>query len=279
MMNFGEDAIRAEGLRVVRGKRVVLDDLSFVVPRGSVTGLLGPSGCGKSTLMRAIVGVQAEVSGRLDVLGLPAGHKRLRSSIGYVTQAPSVYADLTVLENLRYFGAILGASGAQIDRVIRDVDLSDRQGATVARLSGGQRARVSLAAALLGGPELLVLDEPTVGLDPVLRRDLWALFHRLADEDGVTLLVSSHVMDEAERCERLLLLRDGVLLADDTPAALLERTGTSDAEAAFLALVDRADRADRTDHADHADQADGAAGAGRVGGTGAGPATSSRSAS
>ncbi|MFI1582028.1 ABC transporter ATP-binding protein [Embleya sp. NPDC020630] len=236
MMNYGEDAIRAEGLRVVRGGRVVLDDVSFAVPRGSVTGLLGPSGCGKSTLMRAIVGVQARVSGRLDVLGLPAGHRRLRSAIGYVTQAPSVYADLTVRENLRYFGRLLGASAGDLDRVLREVDLTDRQDAAVARLSGGQRARVSLAAALLGTPELLVLDEPTVGLDPVLRRDLWGLFHRLA-AGGVTLLVSSHVMDEAERCERLLLLRDGALLADDTPEALLARTGTRDAEAAFLALV------------------------------------------
>lgn len=236
MMNYGEDAIRAEGLRVVRGGRVVLDDVSFVVPRGSVTGLLGPSGCGKSTLMRAIVGVQARVSGRLDVLGLPAGHRRLRSAIGYVTQAPSVYADLTVRENLRYFGRLLGAAADDLDRVLREVDLTDRQDAAVARLSGGQRARVSLAAALLGTPELLVLDEPTVGLDPVLRRDLWGLFHRLA-AGGVTLLVSSHVMDEAERCERLLLLRDGALLADDTPEALLARTGTRDAEAAFLALV------------------------------------------
>ncbi|MFE5333457.1 ABC transporter ATP-binding protein [Embleya sp. NPDC056575] len=236
MMNYGEDAIRAEGLRVVRGGRVVLDDVSFVVPRGSVTGLLGPSACGKSTLMRAIVGVQARVSGRLDVLGLPAGHRRLRSAIGYVTQAPSVYADLTVRENLRYFGRLLGAAADDLDRVLREVDLTDRQDAAVARLSGGQRARVSLAAALLGTPELLVLDEPTVGLDPVLRRDLWGLFHRLA-AGGVTLLVSSHVMDEAERCERLLLLRDGALLADDTPEALLARTGTRDAEAAFLALV------------------------------------------
>jgi ABC-2 type transport system ATP-binding protein len=255
MVNSSGEAIRADGLRVVRGGRVVLDELSFAVPRGSVTGLLGPSGCGKSTLMRAIVGVQAEVRGRLEVLGLPAGHKRLRSAIGYVTQAPSVYADLSVLENLRYFGAILGASGAEIDRVIRDVDLIDRRTARVAQLSGGQRARVSLAAALLGGPELLVLDEPTVGLDPVLRRDLWALFHRLAADDGVTLLVSSHVMDEAERCQRLLLLRDGALLADDTPAALLERTGTHDAESAFLALVDGAAR----DTADIADSADSAA--------------------
>ena len=242
MMNSGEDAIRAEGLRVVRGGRVVLDDISFTVPRGSVTGLLGPSGCGKSTLMRAVVGVQARVDGRLDVLGLPAGDRRLRSAIGYVTQAPSVYADLTVRENLRYFGAILGATPDDLDRVTRDVDLTNRQDAPVSALSGGQRARVSLAAALLGSPRLLVLDEPTVGLDPVLRRDLWALFHRLA-EGGVTLLVSSHVMDEAERCERLLLLRDGALLADDTPAALLERTGTHDAESAFLALIDAASTA------------------------------------
>ncbi|WP_406285337.1 ABC transporter ATP-binding protein [Embleya sp. NBC_00896] len=239
MMNYGEDAIRAERLRVVRGGCVVLDDVSFAVRRGSVTGLLGPSGCGKSTLMRAIVGVQAGVSGRLDVLGLPTGHKRLRSAIGYVTQAPSVYADLTVRENLRYFGAILGVESAEIDRVLRDVDLTDRQDATVSRLSGGQQARVSLAAALLGSPELLILDEPTVGLDPVLRRDLWGLFHRLAAV-GVTLLVSSHVMDEAERCQRLLLLRDGVLLADETPDALLARTDTHDAESAFLALVDAA---------------------------------------
>ncbi|MGC0421280.1 ABC transporter ATP-binding protein [Embleya sp. AB8] len=239
MMNYDGGAIRAEGLRVVRGGRVVLDDVSFVVPRGSVTGLLGPSGCGKSTLMRAIVGVQAHVSGRLDVLGRPAGHRLLRGSIGYVTQAPSVYADLTVRENLRYFGGILGAPAAELDRVLREVDLVDRQHSGVARLSGGQRARVSLAAALLGGPDLLILDEPTVGLDPVLRRDLWGLFHRLA-AGGATLLVSSHVMDEAERCERLLLLRDGVLLADDTPAALLARTGTRNAESAFLALVDAA---------------------------------------
>jgi ABC-2 type transport system ATP-binding protein len=172
-------------------------------------------------------------------LGRPAGHKRLRDRIGYVTQAPSVYADLTVRENLRYFGALLGASAAEIDRVLHDVDLTDRRDAIVDRLSGGQRARVSLAAALLGSPELLVLDEPTVGLDPVLRRDLWALFHRLAG-DGVTLLVSSHVMDEAERCDRLMLLREGSMLADDTPAALLARTGADDAESAFLALVDEA---------------------------------------
>ncbi len=226
---------------MVRGHRTVLDGVSFEVPRGSVTGLLGPSGCGKSTLMRSIVGVQVVAGGTVEVLGHPAGSTVLRQSVGYVTQAPSVYGDLTVRENLRYFAAVLGAPPGDIARVVDAVGLADHVDDMTARLSGGQEARVSLAAALLGTPDLLVLDEPTVGLDPVLRRELWDLFARLAS-DGVTLLVSSHVMDEASRCERLLLMREGRLLADDTPAALLERTGTSDIESAFLALVLDAER-------------------------------------
>jgi ABC-type multidrug transport system, ATPase component len=231
-------AIVVDGLRVIRGGRTVLDRLSFDVAHGAVTGLLGPSGCGKTTLMRAIVGVQVIAGGSVQVLSRPAGSAPLRSCVGYVTQAPSVYADLTVAENLRYFAAVLGAPASDVDRVVGEVGLEEYVDSLTAALSGGQRARVSLAAALLGTPELLVLDEPTVGLDPVLRRDLWALFHRLADT-GVTLLISSHVMDEAVRCDRLLLMREGRLLADDTPAALLEQTGAGDVEAAFLALVDR----------------------------------------
>jgi ABC-2 type transport system ATP-binding protein len=231
-------AIAVDALRVVRGGRTVLDGLSFEVARGAVTGLLGPSGCGKTTLMRAIVGVQKVAGGTVQVLGRPAGSAPLRSCVGYVTQAPSVYADLTVVENLRYFAAILGAPPGDVDRVVGEVGLEEYVDSLTAALSGGQGARVSLAAALLGRPELLVLDEPTVGLDPVLRRDLWALFHRLADR-GATLLISSHVMDEAVRCDRLMLMRDGRLLADDTPAALLERTGAGDIETAFLSLVDR----------------------------------------
>ena len=223
----------------MRGGRAALADVSFEVPRGSVTGLLGPSGCGKSTLMRSVVGVQVVESGTVEVLGRPAGSKELRRSVGYVTQAPSVYADLTVRENLRYFAAVLGAPAGDVDRVLGDVGLTDHADVLCSRLSGGQEARVSLAAALLGAPELLVLDEPTVGLDPVLRRDLWALFRRLAAR-GTTLLVSSHVMDEAVQCDRLLLMREGSLLADDTLQGLLDRTGTSDVEAAFLTLVDRA---------------------------------------
>jgi len=237
-------AVSGREVKVVRGEREVLHGIDFDLEAGAVTGLLGPSGCGKTTLIRAIVGLQAKVTGDLQVLGLPAGAPKLRGRIGYVTQEPSVYGDLTVSENLRFFAAVLGVDRTDVDRVIDAVDLSSHADARVDRLSGGQRSRASLAAALLGNPELLVLDEPTVGLDPVLRRDLWELFHRLADS-GATLLVSSHVMDEASRCDRLLLMRDGDLLADETPKALLDEAGTDDIEQAFLTLIDRNAQIDR----------------------------------
>lgn len=244
MRNNDRPAIRAEGLRVVRGGGrhgvVVIEGMDFEVPRGQVVGLLGPSGSGKTTLMRAIVGGQADVSGTLEVLGLPAGHPDLRHRVGYVTQSPSVYADLSIRDNLRYFARLLGADGADVDRALADVDLSHIAGRRVGVLSGGERSRASLAVALLGSPELLVLDEPTVGLDPVLRRDLWDLFRRLSRR-GVSLLVSSHVMDEAQRCDRLMLMREGTLLADEPLAELLERTGSADPEGAFLTLVESMD--------------------------------------
>lgn len=240
-------AIHAQDLTVTRGPRTVLRNLAFSVPPGQITGLLGPSGCGKSTLMRAIVGTQAKVTGTLHVLGHSAGDATLRSRIGYVTQAPSVYDDLTVRQNLAYFAAILDPGRAAADRrhenvtrAIADVDLTTHADALAGNLSGGQRSRVSLAVALLGAPELLVLDEPTVGLDPVLRRELWALFHTLATERRATLLISSHVMDEAERCHRLLLMREGEILADDTPESLRTRTHSETVEEAFLHLVDEA---------------------------------------
>jgi ABC-2 type transport system ATP-binding protein len=214
----------------------VLHGLSFVVPRGSVCGLLGPSGCGKTTLMRAIVGVQAGVAGEVDVLGEPAGSPGLRRRVGYVTQTPAVYGDLTVRENVDYFADVSGVDRAGAARALVDVGLADRADQLVRTLSGGQRSRVGLATALLSAPELLVLDEPTVGLDPVLRRDLWELFAGLAAA-GTTLLVSSHVMDEAVRCDRLLLMRDGRIVADDSPQALVTRTGASDVEGAFLSLA------------------------------------------
>jgi ABC-2 type transport system ATP-binding protein len=235
-------AIRVSDLRVRRGKAEVLHGLSLSVPRGSLVGLLGPSGSGKSTLIRSIVGVQRFSTGTVTVLGQPAGSAILRDRIGYVTQSASVYDDLTVRQNLRYFCAVLGAPASDIDRVIDETDLGGQADARVGDLSGGQASRASLAAALLGSPEVLLLDEPTVGLDPVLRVELWALFRRLSDA-GTTLLVSSHVMDEATRCDRLLLLRDGALLADLTPRALLESTGATDAEDAFLTLIRRAEAA------------------------------------
>ena len=231
------DVIAIEGLRVRRGGRLVLDDLSVSVPAGAVTGLLGPNGSGKTTLIRAIVGVQIVEGGTVTVLGDQAGSPALRSRVGYVTQAPSVYGDLTVGENLRYFAKVLGAPRAKVAEVLATVDLEWAEAQTTWTLSGGERARVSLATALLNDPDLLVLDEPTVGLDPVLRRDLWDTFARLV-ASGTTLLVSSHVMDEAARCDGLLLLRDGRLLAALTPAQLRHRTGEDDLEAAFLRLAE-----------------------------------------
>ncbi len=235
-------AVVVDHLRVLRGGRVVLPDLSCRVPSGSVTGLLGPSGGGKTTLMRAVVGVQVVAGGEVTVLGQPAGTPALRRRVAYVTQAPSVYGDLTVRENLRYFAAVLAADPGDVDRAIEQVGLAGAADQRVGHVSGGQLSRTSLAAALLGEPELLVLDEPTVGLDPVLRRDLWAIFRDLASA-GRTLLVSSHVMDEARRCDRLLLVREGRLLADAPLADVLSATGAADVEAAFLTLVDRAEAA------------------------------------
>ena len=233
---MADDIIEIRDLVVVRGGREVLPGVSLGVPAG-VTGLLGPSGCGKSTLLRSVVGVQRVRSGGVRVLGLPAGDRRLRDRLGYVTQAASVYDDLTVTENLRFFARVLGVTRDEADRAIAAVDLVDHRDHVVGRLSGGQRSRASLAVALLGDPDVLVLDEPTVGLDPVLRRDLWQLFHRLADR-GKAVLVSSHVMDEADRCDRLLLMREGRIIADGTPAEI--RGGAVDIEAAFLQIVEGA---------------------------------------
>jgi ABC-2 type transport system ATP-binding protein len=232
--------VTAERLRVVRGGTEVLHDLTFNVPAGQVTGLLGPSGCGKTTVIRAIAGTQ-RMSGRLQVLDRPAGDPALRHEIGYAAQTAAVYADLSVLENLRYFAAVLHAPPGDVDRVLDTVDLGRWRDRLVGRLSGGERSRVSLAVALLGTPRLLLLDEPTVGLDPVLREQLWATFQELA-QGGMSLIVSSHVMDEAARCDRLLLMRAGNLLVQDTPDGLRKQTGTDDLEDAFLAVIRGAER-------------------------------------
>jgi len=236
-----EAAIAIRDLDVIRGDNHVLHGVSLEVPRGKITGLLGPSGCGKSTLMRSIVGVQIVAGGEIEVLGVAAGAPELRPRVGYVTQAPSVYGDLSVAENLRYFGALFGVGEERIAATVETVGLGGLEGRIAGTLSGGQRSRGSLATALLNEPEALILDEPTVGLDPVLRAELWSTFDRLAG-GGVTLLVSSHVMDEASECDELLLMRDGALLRQTTPEALRTETGEQDLGKAFLAIIEASER-------------------------------------
>ncbi len=216
----------------------MLHDLSVRIAPGTITGLLGPSGCGKTTLMRCIVGTQRITGGRVDVLGSPAGSRELRRRVGYMPQDATVYDDLRVLDNVRYFAALAGADSREADEAIAAVDLRRHRGDYCANLSGGQRARVSLACALVGRPDVLVLDEPTIGLDPVLRAELWQQFGALARR-GTTLLVSSHVMDEADHCGDLLLMREGRLLARTTPLRLREETGCTSMEEAFLSVIRR----------------------------------------
>lgn len=231
-------AVRIEHLRVIRGKRPALHDFSVQIGRGSITGLLGPSGCGKTTLMRSIVGTQIVTSGTVEVLGHPAGSAALHRRVGYLPQDPTIYNDLRIVDNVRYFAALYGFDHQAADAAIERVGLADHRTAFCGNLSGGQRTRVSLACALVCRPDLLVLDEPTVGLDPVLRADLWDQFADLA-RAGTTLLVSSHVMDEADHCGDLLLMRDGHLLAHTTPAQLREDTGCTSLEDAFLSIIKR----------------------------------------
>lgn len=231
-----QPSIRAEGLTVEKSHKRILDSLNFTVKPGSITGLIGPSGSGKTTLMRTIVGVQKTSGGKLDVLGSAAGSPVLRKKIGYVTQSAAIYDDLTVLQNLRYFAVLARAGKKQVDEIIEQIHLGDQRNQLAENLSGGQRARVSLAIALLGNPELLILDEPTVGLDPLLRQELWRLFDELATQ-GKTLIVSSHVMDEAEKCGSLLLLHNGKLLWNDSREKLLGQTGEKSVEAAFIKMI------------------------------------------
>ncbi|MFL0578895.1 ABC transporter ATP-binding protein [Dietzia sp. 179-F 9C3 NHS] len=240
-MNSPSDelAVGVENLSVHLGGARILDSVSFAVRRGRITGLLGPSGGGKTTLMRALAGVQRH-TGTATVLGLPAGDRRLRDRVGYVTQSRSVYADLTARQNVAYFAALYGRPARTVAETLATVDLADKADARVRDLSGGQRGRVSLACALVAEPKLLLLDEPTVGLDPVLRVALWERFRDLS-EGGTTLLISSHVMDEADRCHDILLLRAGRVVGSGTPVEFHERTGHRNMEDAFLAVIADAD--------------------------------------
>ena len=230
--------IDVRDLYIERSHKHILKGITCGVPKGRIVGLLGPSGSGKTTLMRAIVGAQVIKSGTAVVLDEDAGSPALRRRIGYMAQGNSVYSNLSVIENLRYFGRLLDVPSNESDRVLELVELVPQRQQTVATLSGGQQARVSLAIALLGTPPLLVLDEPTVGLDPLLRQKLWQLFERLASA-GITLLISSHVMDEASRCGELLLLRDGQLIAQGSVMSLLQQTHTDTLEAAFITLAQK----------------------------------------
>lgn len=233
-----QPAVSIKHLRVIRGKRPALHDFSVDISTGSITGLLGPSGCGKSTLIRSIVGTQIVASGSVTVLGLPAGSAALRRRVGYLPQDPTIYNDLRIIDNVRYIASLYGFDSHAADEAIDRVGLADHRTAYCGNLSGGQRTRVSLACALVCQPDLLVLDEPTVGLDPVLRVDLWEQFTELA-RTGTTLLVSSHVMDEADHCGDLLLMRDGHLVAHTTPARLREDTSCTSLEEAFLSIIRR----------------------------------------
>jgi ABC-2 type transport system ATP-binding protein len=233
-----EPAVSIDHLRVVRFKRPALHDFSVRIARGSITGLLGPSGCGKTTLMRCIVGTQVVTTGTVAVLGQPAGSAALRHRVGYMPQDPTIYNDLRIVDNVRYFASLYGFDNSAADTAIDRVGLTDHRTAFCGNLSGGQRTRASLACALVCQPDLLVLDEPTVGLDPVLRADLWEQFDDLA-RGGTTLLVSSHVMDEADHCGDLLLMRDGRLVAHTTPNQLREDTGCTSLEDAFLSIIRR----------------------------------------
>lgn len=231
------DGVNISELTIIRDGKTIIPNLHMEIGKGVIAGLLGPSGSGKTTILRSIVGVQEIHSGEIKVLGSTAGSKSLRTKIGYFTQSASIYSDLTCIENLRYFAKIIGDSEISVQQILELVDLTKNQKQLASSLSGGERARLALASALLGKPEILVLDEPTVGLDPVLRRDLWDLFHRLA-EQGKTLLISSHVMDEADRCDFLFLIREGRILASGTPRDLKAQAHADDMESVFISLVE-----------------------------------------
>ena len=227
--------VEVRDLRVTRGGKEILHGLDLALAPGSVTGLLGPSGCGKTTLMRTLVGVQ-RYRGSVSVLGAQPGSPAVRARVSYMSQGLAVYRDLTGRQNISYFARIAGDRARNVEEVVADVGLGAVIDRPVSSYSGGEASRVNLACALVANPELLVMDEPTVGLDPVTREDLWRTFRAMA-EGGTTILVSSHVMDEAFRCDQVLLMREGRFLAATTAAELLTQTGQPTVDAAFLAVI------------------------------------------
>jgi ABC-2 type transport system ATP-binding protein len=231
-------AIQAHGVRKRFGAVDALNGLDLAIRGGEIYGLLGPNGSGKTTLIRCLAGLIRPDAGAVTVLGMSPRAAAAAGRVGYMTQAAALYADLSVEENFAFFARLQSVTdaGRRIEDALRTVDLFDRRRSIVSTLSGGMRTRASLAAALLHQPDLLLLDEPTVGVDPVLRHEFWTHFRALASR-GVTILVSSHVMDEASRCDRLGLIRSGRVLAEGTDADLVRRAGTPDLESAFLKLA------------------------------------------
>jgi ABC-2 type transport system ATP-binding protein len=229
-------AIRAAGLVKTFGTIRAVDDVSFELAPGRIYGLLGPNGSGKTTLIRLLTGLARPTSGHAEVLGTVMPSRANLSHIGYMTQADGVYTALTAAENVRFFAAAYGVRGETAVRAaLARVDLADRADTITATLSGGQRRRLSLACALVHDPPVLFLDEPTVGIDPLLRVQFWSHFRVLAD-GGATIVLSSHVMDEADRCDELLFVRSGKVTARGTGLELRSRAGTDDLEQAFLRL-------------------------------------------
>jgi len=233
---MADETYAVEVDRVVKrfGSLCALDGATLRIRRGEVYGLLGPNGAGKTTLIRALVGLVVPDGGTVTVLGRPARNLDVLARVGYMTQQAALYPDLSAEENVAFFAAIHGAHHG-VREALEFVELWDRRGSVVSSLSGGMRTRCSLACVLAHKPDLLLLDEPTVGVDPLLRVQLWNRFQRMA-ADGTSILVSSHVMDEAERCDRLGLIRFGRLLAEGTVPELKGKAGVDRLEDAFLKL-------------------------------------------
>ena len=227
-------AVEAIALRKDFGPIHAVDGIDMALTPGRIYGLLGPNGSGKTTLIRLLAGLASATSGKARVLGVEMPSRSNLARIGYMTQADGIYPELSVWENLSFFAALYGQTDkAEMRRTLQLVELDGRQGTPAQDLSGGMRRRLSMACALAHHPAVIFLDEPTVGVDPALRVQFWNHFHRLA-ADGATLLVSSHVMDEADRCDELLFIRDGRVLAQGTPDALRKKAGTDNLETAFL---------------------------------------------
>ncbi|WP_438495361.1 ABC transporter ATP-binding protein [Paenibacillus sp. IHBB 3054] len=236
-MNQGTSVVSVTHVCRTFGSKEVLKDISLQVAEAETFGILGPSGSGKTTLVKLLTGIDEATSGEVRVLGIPMPKLAMLQQIGYMAQSDALYTELSAKENLEFFAALYGLKGGNRTRRIRDVlelvNLQDHLRKRVDQYSGGMKRRLSLAIALLHEPPLLLLDEPTVGIDPVLRQSIWKELKAL-NRKGTTIVLTTHVMDEAEKCDRLAMIRDGELLAVDTPAGLLNATGSASLEEAFL---------------------------------------------